>query len=77
MILRDSSRLVAVGLVIGCPLAYAFSRVLSGFLFEVQRADPSAFVLAGVTLCVACAAAVFVPARRASSVDPMVALRAE
>jgi len=77
LILGQGLRLLAVGLVIGLASAFAFSRVLGSFLFEVKAVDP--VIYAGVSLFLAVAAilACWIPARRASRVDPMITLRAE
>jgi predicted permease len=76
-ILGQASRLAAVGLVLGNLCAFALSRLLTALLYGVSSGDPltyagAATVLGGVTLL-----ATFVPARSASRVDPMVALRHE
>ena len=77
MILRQGVGLTAVGLFLGLGGALAGTRVLGGFLHEVSPHDPVTFLaVSGVILGVAVLAA-FLPARRASGVDPTVALRAE
>ncbi|MGD2123023.1 MAG: ABC transporter permease [Gemmatimonadota bacterium] len=77
MVLKQGLGLTAVGLVLGLAGALAGGRVLTGFLHEVSPTDPVTFVVvAGVILCVAVLAAFF-PARRASGVDPLEALRVE
>jgi predicted permease len=77
MILRRGSRQVLAGLAIGIPLAFGFSRVLTGLVMPGATSDP--WVYAGVVgvLLSASVAAALVPARRALRVDPMVALRDE
>jgi ABC-type antimicrobial peptide transport system permease subunit len=77
MILRRGSRQVLAGLAIGIPLAFGFSRVLTGLVMPGATSDP--WVYAGVVgvLLLAAVAAALVPARRALRVDPMVALRDE
>ena len=66
-----------VGLVIGVAAAFGLARVMTTFLFGVTASDPLVFV--GVPLLLAAVAliAVWLPARRASRVDPIIALRAE
>jgi predicted permease len=77
MILRESLLLSATGIVVGLPIAIASSRLLRSMLFGLNPGDPVTFAaaLVGITLVVLAASAI--PARRASSVDPMVALRYE
>jgi predicted permease len=77
MVVWDGLRLVIPGLAIGAFLAVLVSRSLSAFLFEIGPADP--LVLAGVAtlLGLAGALACYVPARRASLIDPALSLRAE
>jgi predicted permease len=77
LVLRQGMALVAVGCVIGLLLAAAVSRLLAGLLFGLPPFDPVTFVgaaaLFGFTGLVAC----YAPARRATKVDPMIALRSE
>jgi predicted permease len=77
MVLRESLLVCAAGVVVGLPAAIAGSRLLRSMLFNLSPGDPLAFVaaLAGVSLVTLAATAL--PARRASSVDPLVALRYE
>ena len=77
MILGETAGVVGIGLGAGAALAYAASRVIDSRLYGVAPQDPLTLTLAiGLLLLVALSAA-FVPARRASRVDPMRALRAE
>jgi len=75
--LGEGTRLVLIGLALGSAAAVAMSRIVAGFLYGVTAHDP--FTYAAVATLLVCIAllAVFVPARRASRVDPMVALRYE
>jgi predicted lysophospholipase L1 biosynthesis ABC-type transport system permease subunit len=74
MVLRETARLVVAGLLVGSVLAYVGSRVIASRLYGVVPQDPLSFTLAtGVLLGVALIAA-YLPARRASRLDPMVAL---
>ena len=77
MILGQGVRLLAIGLVIGLSGALACSRVLGSFLFEVKAIDPAIYVAVSFLLTLAAILACWIPARRASRVDPMVTLRAE
>ena len=77
LILGDSAKLVALGLVIGIPAALVLGRYLANFLFGVHRADPLTFVGVALLLVFVGLLASYVPARRAMRVDLMVALRYE
>jgi predicted permease len=77
MILRDAMLLVAIGAAIGVPAALALSRYVESLLFGVKPQDPLTIGLAVVVLGAISLAASLAPARRASSVDPMQALRYE
>ena len=76
-VLKRAAGLAAVGLVIGVGIALAAVRVLGSMLFETTVYDPMTFVGAGVLLGLAALTASYVPARRATRVDPVEALRAE
>jgi ABC-type lipoprotein release transport system permease subunit len=58
-------------------LSWGIARALSGMLYEVSPLDPLVFTMAPLTLLAAALLATYVPARRATQVRPMVALRAE
>jgi ABC-type antimicrobial peptide transport system permease subunit len=77
MVLKQSLVLVAAGLVIGVPAAIAGSRFVSSLLFEISPTSPLALTGAGLIMVTVSLLAAFIPAHRASRVDPMVALRAE
>ena len=76
-ILGEGLRLIALGVGIGLAAAFGLTRLMSSLLFGVPPTDPATF--AGVSLLLASAAlfACWIPARRASRVDPVVALRTE
>ena len=76
-VLRSGLGVVGIGLGIGIAGGVAASRTLSATLFGVTPTDPTTYVAAGVFVAVAGLAASYVPARRASRVEPMVALREE
>jgi ABC-type antimicrobial peptide transport system permease subunit len=77
MVLTAGLRLAAIGIAIGVALAAASTRLLSALLFEVPRLDPITFSITIAVLLGAALAASYVPARRATRVDPMTALRYE
>jgi putative ABC transport system permease protein len=77
MILINACTLVAAGLIIGGVGAWYLSATARTFLFGLEPNDPRAFVAALVALACAGAIASIIPARRAASVDPVVALRSE
>jgi predicted permease len=77
MIVRDSLRLIGVGIVIGVPSAILLMRLARSFLFGLTTSDPLTLATAVVILAAVALSAAYVPARRASHVDPMVALRIE
>jgi ABC-type antimicrobial peptide transport system permease subunit len=77
MILGQVFVLAAVGLAIGMPTALGTSKFVESFLFGLKPNDPLALTLAVVTLLGAALLAGYAPARRASRIDPMVALRHE
>ena len=77
LVVRQAMAMTIAGIVIGAALAYPATGVLTRFLFQVSPHDPVVFVGAAVALCVLALVASYVPARRASGVDPLVALRTE
>ena len=77
MVLREAMILVVLGLLIGIPLSLASSRFLHSFLFGVNGTDPLSLLVVVSLLGTVAAVAGFIPARRASLVDPNVALRYE
>ena len=77
LVLRRSLWQVGIGIVLGACVAYWLAGLLQVFLFEVEGIDAPAYAVAAVLILVASAVACFVPARRASRLDPMVALRFE
>jgi predicted permease len=77
MVLRESVAIVLVGLAVGVPSAFGLSRLVESMLYGVRPHDASSFGAAAVLMVLIGAAAAWIPARRASKVDPMTALRCE
>jgi ABC-type antimicrobial peptide transport system permease subunit len=77
LIMQRGILLTGIGLVIGIALALALGRLISGLLYGVTPHDPT--TLLGVAMLLACVAllATYIPARRATRVDPLVSLRYE
>ena len=69
--------LAAAGLIVGLGLALGLTRFLRGMLFEVSPTDPLTFVIVPLVLGAVALLASYVPARRATRVDPMIAMRTE
>ena len=77
MFLRHGLALTTAGIAIGIVLAVALTRVMSAFLFGVGPLDPVTYAAVSAVLAAVALLAIYLPARRAARVDPVVALRAE
>jgi predicted permease len=77
MVVRESLALLFIGIAIGIPVALGLSRYVSSLLYGLTPADPWTMIAALGTLACVSMAAAFLPARRASKIDPMSALRAD
>ncbi len=77
MVLAETLTTVGAGIAVGVPMGLAAVRLISAKLFGVKAADPVAIMVAVLMMISVAAVASFLPARRASRVDPMVALRHE
>jgi ABC-type antimicrobial peptide transport system permease subunit len=77
LVLREGMILVAIGLVVGIPLALTSSRLLSSILYGLKSTDPVSLFGVMAILALVAAVAGYIPARRATRVDPMIALRYE
>jgi predicted permease len=75
MVVLQGVRLAAVGVVIGLGSAFGLARLVASLLFGVKAWDPAVFVSVPIVLALVALAAVWLPALRASRVDPLVALR--
>jgi putative ABC transport system permease protein len=77
MVLGQGTKLAAVGVGIGLAGAFALTRVMSTLLFEVSVTDPATFAAVVALLAIVALLACYIPARRATKVDPLIALRCE
>ncbi len=77
LVVRQGMRLALIGVAIGLAASLALTRLIGTLLFEVGASNPVAFAIAAAALTVTAAAACYIPARRATQVDPMVVLRYE
>jgi predicted permease len=74
---KDAAMPIAVGLVVGLAAAFFLTQVMTAFLFRTTPRDPVTLIAVSVTLALSGALSAWIPARRASKVDPVVALRAD
>ena len=77
LVMSQGARLTLAGLVAGLVGAAALTRVMAGMLYGVTPLDPVTFVLVGIVLGLVALLASYFPARRATRVDPVIALRAD
>ncbi len=77
LIVREALLLVAIGGAVGVPLAFVAARAVAGLLYGTPPSDPTSYGTAVGALVLVSAAAAYLPARRASRLDPMAALRSE
>jgi ABC-type antimicrobial peptide transport system permease subunit len=76
-IVMQTLRLAAIGVLVGIPLSWILARTLRGLLFGVTSTDPATFLAMLAVLTAVAVVAGYLPARRASRIDPIVALRAD
>ncbi|HEY9228448.1 MAG TPA: FtsX-like permease family protein, partial [Gemmatimonadaceae bacterium] len=77
LVVGQGLKLALVGVAIGVAISFAAARTLAAFLFGVSAADPVTYVSTSLLLVVVAMAASYVPARKATKTDPLVALRYE
>jgi ABC-type antimicrobial peptide transport system permease subunit len=77
MVVRHGMLLASIGVAIGLVAAAGVTRIMSSMLFEIRPVDPVTYAAVSLGLLTAAAAASYVPAHRASTVNPVDALRAE
>jgi predicted permease len=77
MVVTQGMRLALIGVVVGLAAAFGLTRLMTSFLFGVEARDPAVFVVMPVLLTLVSVVAAWLPARRASTVNPLVALRYE
>jgi predicted permease len=77
LVIRDVTAIIAIGVAAGLTAAWFSGRLIQSVLFQTAPSDPWIFTSAAVVLTLIAAAAAYVPVRRATGVDPMIALRYE
>jgi ABC-type antimicrobial peptide transport system permease subunit len=76
-VVKDAALPILIGIAVGLAGAFFLTKVIVSFLFQVAPRDPVAFMAAALVLAVSGILAAWVPARRATKVDPIIALRSE
>lgn len=77
LVLRDTAWMVGIGALIGLPAAFGLTRLVQSFLYGLTPQDPASIVLATIGLMIVTGIAGYIPALRATRVDPLIALRHE
>lgn len=76
-VLLDASQLTALGVLVGVPVSLAAAKLIQGLLFETSASDPVTYAVVGLSIVGVAMLAAYVPARKAATVDPVTALRAD
>ncbi len=77
LVLKEGLALVAIGVVCGSAAAFAVTRLIANLLYNVPAKDPITFVTFAAVLILVALVAIYIPARRAARLDPVIALRTE
>jgi ABC-type antimicrobial peptide transport system permease subunit len=77
LVMRQGTRLTLIGILLGVALAFALAHAMSGLLYGITPDDPLTFASVAALLSVVALTAYYIPARRATKVDPLLALRYE
>ena len=77
LVIVQGLRLAGIGMAVGLAAAFGLTRLLSSLLFGVKATDPMAFGAVALTLAAVACMAIYIPARRATRIDPVIALRYE
>ena len=77
LVLRQSTVLTGIGVALGLAAAAVATRYLEGMLFGLSPLDPSTFIAVSLAFAMVATLAAYLPARRAASIDPLLALRCE
>jgi putative ABC transport system permease protein len=75
LVVADGAKLAFLGIAVGIIAAFALTRMMATLLFDVKPTDPATFAIVALLLALVGLVASYIPARRATRVDPMVALR--
>ena len=77
LVAKMGMKLTCIGVLVGAALALGLARLITTFLYGVKPSDPITYVLVALALAAVALLACYIPARRATKVDPMIALRYE